>query len=78
MPNPASGEEWRFALQLASMPNPVQRRLSIEATREFQDIYQDEFGELLSDDEAQHRGLQLLNFLAILTRPNGDRAKQSR
>jgi hypothetical protein len=57
------------------MPNPAQRRLSIEATRSFQEIYQDEFGECLSDGEAQHRGVQLLNFFAILTRPDGSHAK---
>ena len=51
------------------------RRLSLEATRSFQKIYQDEFGESLSDDEAQHRGVQLLNFFAILTKPDGDHAK---
>ena len=60
------------------MPNSAQRRLSIEATREFREIYEDEFSESLTDDEAQHRGLQLLNFFVILNRPDGDHAKLSR
>jgi hypothetical protein len=57
------------------MPNPVQRCLSFEATREFQEIFHDEFREWLSDDEAQQRGVELLNFFAILTQSDGSRAK---
>ena len=53
----------------------AQRRLSLEATRSFREIYQDEFGESLSDDEAQHKGVQLLSFFDILTKLDGDHAK---
>jgi hypothetical protein len=60
------------------MPNPAPRRLSIDATREFQELYQEEFGELLSDDEAQHRGLQLLRFFDILNQPDGTSATSIR
>jgi hypothetical protein len=59
------------------MPNPAPRRLSLEATRSFQEIYQEEFGESLSDPEAQHKGVQLLNFFAILNRSDGDGATPS-
>ena len=64
-----------IALDWVYMPNQASRRLSLEATRSFQEICQEEFGDLLSDDEAQHRGLQMLNFFDILNRPDGDHAK---
>ena len=51
--------------------------LSAEAANSFQKIYEDEFGELLSEGEAQMLGRQLLGFFAILSRPNGDPAKSS-
>ena len=60
------------------MPNSAPRRLSIDATREYQELYQEEFGELLSDDEAQQRGLQLLRFFDILSQPDSTSATSSR
>lgn len=78
MPDSASGEELLYALELVYMPNQAPRRLSLESTRSFQEIYLEEFGESLSDDEAQHKGVQLLNFFAILNRPDNDHTKLSR
>ena len=60
------------------MPNLAPRRLSIDATREFQELYQEQFGELLSDHEAQHTGAQLLRFFAILNQPDSTSATSSR
>ena len=77
LPNLASGEKCVFALELAHMQINAPRRLSIEATRAFQEIYQEEFGESLSDDEAQHRGLEVLRFFDILNQSDGDRTKLS-
>lgn len=57
---------------MVSMPTPVERPLSLEATRQFQEIWQKEFGALLSDDEAQHKGIELLQFFDLLARPDGD------
>jgi hypothetical protein len=71
LPDWASCDKRPFTLKLVSMPISVQRRLSLKATQEFQEIYEEEFGESLSEDEAQHRGVQLLRFFGILTRPNG-------
>jgi len=59
------------------MPIPTPRRISLEATREFQEIYKEEFGELLSDEEAQQRAVEILGFFGILTKPVGDRLKSS-
>ena len=41
-----------------------------EAIDEFKTIYQDEFGEDISDDEAQEMGLRLLRLFDLLLRPN--------
>lgn len=72
----ASGGKCAIALELVSMPiSLAPRRLSIEATHEYQEIYQQEFGELLSDHEAQNKGLELLNFFAILREPDDDCTK---
>ena len=71
----ANGDECLFRLDLASMPNSAPRRLSLEATYQFQEIYQEEFGESFSDDDAQRKGVQLLNLFAILAKSDGDRAK---
>jgi hypothetical protein len=59
------------------MPISTPRRLSLEATRSFQKIYHDEFGVLLSDDDAQLRGWQLLRFFALLTQPDDNSAKSA-
>ena len=50
--------------------NTQPQQLSREAIDEFKVIYQDEFGETLSDDEVQEIALQLLRFFGILTRDN--------
>jgi len=41
-------------------------QLSREAIEEFRAIYQDEFGQHLSDDEVQEIALRLLRFFGIL------------
>jgi hypothetical protein len=51
-----------------SMKTPNQ--LSREAIDEFKAIYQEEFGETLSDDEVQEIAARLLRFFGIL---NGDK-----
>ena len=51
-----------------SMNTPQQ--LSREAIEEFKAIYQEEFGEILSDDEVQEIAMRLLRFFGIL---NGDK-----
>ena len=43
-------------------------QLSREAVEEFRAIYQEEFGEVLSDDEIQEIAMQLLRFFGILTK----------
>jgi len=45
--------------------NPKQQ-LSREAIDEFREIYQKEFGELLSDEQIQEIALRLLRFFGIL------------
>jgi len=60
------------------MPNQAPNRLSLEAISSFQELYEEEFGELLSDNDAQLMGIQLLRLFAILNRPDGDPAKSSR
>ena len=42
------------------------QQLSSEAIAEFKAIYQEEFGETLSDDEVQEIALRLLRFFGIL------------
>lgn len=56
------------------MMNPS---LSAETVRSFQEIYADEFGESLSEDEARLMCWQLLRFFAILDQPTGTSAKSS-
>lgn len=46
------------------------QRLSREAIEEFKAIYQDEFGETLSDDEVQEMAMRLLRFFGIM-HPSG-------
>ena len=43
-------------------------QLSREAIDEFKAIYQDEFGDLLSDEEVQEIATRLLRFFGILTK----------
>jgi hypothetical protein len=46
------------------MKSPAQ--LSSEALAEFKAAYQEEFGELLSDDQAREMALKLLRFFGVL------------
>jgi hypothetical protein len=43
-------------------------QLSREAIEEFKAIYQEEFGEILSDDEVQEIAMRLLRFFGILNK----------
>jgi hypothetical protein len=45
-------------------------QLSREAMDEFKAIYQEEFEELLSDDEVQEIAMRLLRFFGILNKGN--------
>jgi hypothetical protein len=45
------------------------RQLSRQAIDDFKRIYQAEFGEMLSDDEAQEMALRLLRVFDLLSRP---------
>ena len=49
------------------MKSPQQ--LSRQAIDEFKAIYQEEFGQTLSDDEVQEIALRLLRFFGILSKP---------
>jgi hypothetical protein len=44
------------------------KQLSREAIDEFKAIYQEEFGETLSDDEVQEIAIRLLRFFGILNK----------
>jgi hypothetical protein len=52
------------------MKTPPQ--LSRQAIDEFKAIYQEEFGQSLSDDEVQEIAIRLLRFFGILVRPYPD------
>lgn len=56
----------RRAAMVAGMKTPQQ--LSREAIEEFKAIYQEEFGEILSDDEVQEIAMRLLRFFGILNK----------
>ena len=56
----------RQASKVDGMNTPQQ--LSREAIEEFKAIYQDEFGEILSDDEVQEIAMRLLRFFGILNK----------
>jgi hypothetical protein len=62
---PAFVQQWR-AGKVAGMKTPNQ--LSREAIEEFKAIYQEEFGETLSDDEVQEIAMRLLRFFGILNK----------
>ena len=55
-----------LADKVGSMQTPNQ--LSREAIEEFRAIYQEEFGETLSDDEVQEIAMRLLRFFGILNK----------
>ncbi len=44
------------------------QQLSREAIEEFKVIYQEEFGQTLTDDEVQEIALRLLRFFGILSK----------
>jgi len=44
------------------------QQLSREAIDDFKTIYQEEFGEILSDDEVQEIAIRLLRFFGILNK----------
>jgi hypothetical protein len=44
-------------------------RLSPNALQEFKDCYQKHFGVLIADDEANKKGVELLEFFRIVYRP---------
>ena len=44
------------------------QQLSREAIEEFKAIYQEEFGELLTDEEVQDIALRLLRFFGVLSK----------
>ena len=45
------------------------QQLSRQAIDEFKAIYQEEFGQILTDDEVQEIALRLLKFFGILQQP---------
>ncbi len=47
-------------------------QLSRQAIEEFRAIYQEEFGEVLSDGEAQEAAMRLLRLFGVLVKPNPD------
>ena len=58
-------------------PQPLTR----EAIEEFKTIYQDEFGEELSDDEVRKIATRLLRFFGVLNKDEGgsvDASNQTR
>jgi hypothetical protein len=69
LPDLASGTVFvrrRQAGKVNGMKTPNQ--LSREAIDEFKAIYQEEFGEVLSDDEVQEIATRLLRFFGILNK----------
>ena len=48
-------------------------KLSPEIINEFQKIYQEEFGEKISPDEACEKFLRLVNLLRVILRPKSKR-----
>ena len=65
------GKYWRLVnfhhgVKVSGMKTPNQ--LSREAIDEFKAIYQEEFGETLSDDEVQEIAMRLLRFFGILNK----------
>ena len=57
---------------VSGMKTPQQ--LSRQAIDEFKAIYQEEFGQSLTDDEVQTIALRLLRFFGILRQPLPDEA----
>ena len=53
------------------------QQLSREAIDEFKAIYQEEFGEILSDDQVQEIAMRLLRFFGILKSQHPDKTDPS-
>jgi hypothetical protein len=53
---------------LNEMNNPPQQ-ISRQAIEEFKAIYLEEFGQTITDDDAQEMGVRLLQLFAILAQP---------
>jgi len=51
--------------------------LSKEATKEFKDIYYQEFGEKISDQQAQEMGANLISLFEIIYRPVPEAKEQN-
>lgn len=73
--NKAPAKSGTFTLLCYAMPHgkvdnmkKAPRQLSREAIEEFKVIYQEEFGEILSDDEVQEIAMRLLRFFGILNK----------
>lgn len=49
----------------------METQLSKQAIEEFKAIYEQRFGESLTDDEAQEMGLRVLRLFALLAEPEG-------
>jgi hypothetical protein len=65
----------RCAGKVRGMKTPKQ--LSRQAIEEFKAIYQEEFGQSLTDDEVKDIAVRLLRFFGILNQPFSDeRGKQ--
>jgi hypothetical protein len=64
--NPDAFSPDQFASKVADMKTP--QPLSREAIEEFKAIYQEEFGEILSDDEVREIATRLLRFFGIMVR----------
>ena len=65
--SPRSFFRRRYPSKVDAMTTPQQ--LSRQAIDEFKAIYKEEFGQDLSDDEAQEIALRLLRFFGILGQP---------
>ena len=73
MPDPARPPSFfrrRCTRKVSGMKTPQQ--LSRQAIEEFKAIYQEEFGQTLTDDEVQEIALRLLRFFGILNQPLSD------
>jgi hypothetical protein len=46
------------------------RQLSLEALREFKELYLEEFNETLTDDEAEAIAVRVIRFFGILAQGN--------
>ena len=52
------------------------QQLSRQAIAEFKAVYQEEFGQTLTDDQVQEIALRLLRFFGILNQPISDETRK--